>query len=240
MTQNHLTDLSFVVQHLQRSHLAQANYCPTCGATYPTRTDCDAHIRARICDNRPFRREGITEDQLARIRQRGPRVNAVEKWNYYYNIIFPGKLLPTTPYVNDTFTECILIHKRIIRLNQDHFLAYPVLDRLLAPSPSTDPFSLPPDIVNLYFDPASIQRSIPDQDDLSFLASDHRTIYCGEQQVFVSVTDLAASQALEQQFQLIFADTALGPPINAAFEGYEEGPSGDTEAEGEGNADESF
>ncbi len=183
LLRNRLTETSFVVQHLARSHKSQPIHCPICGEMFDRRNDCDDHIRLQSCERRIFHHKGLTEDQLNHLREPRRGLNEADRWYRLWNIIFPNILPPDSPYVGTEYEEMIgVIRRAWAAVRQNHPGAHPLaaflvnhqarhgaqpygpgeLDNIVATTEST------------YLSWSSVMSIIPRQDDLSFLTSDRQ------------------------------------------------------------------
>ncbi|KAH7026645.1 uncharacterized protein B0I36DRAFT_352478 [Microdochium trichocladiopsis] len=103
-----------VKQHLVRRHL-QPLFCFTCGQAFATQDLQAAHIVERTC-NRPsnFRPpEGVTKDQRDQLSSKvKTSISASEQWFSVWDIIFPTKPRPASPYINEAFVEPIAEFRR--------------------------------------------------------------------------------------------------------------------------------
>lgn len=107
LLRNRLTDTSFVVQHVLRTHNRQPIHCPVCGNVFDTHTERDSHIQAQSCERREVRYEGLTQDQVNRLRVPRRHLNEVKRWFSIWDIIFPNTPRPDSPYVGSEAEEMI-------------------------------------------------------------------------------------------------------------------------------------
>ncbi|KAK1636473.1 hypothetical protein BDP81DRAFT_471540 [Colletotrichum phormii] len=89
-----------VKQHLCRKH-SQPHYCSRCGREFETQEEERRHTRQQDCTKRANQPpEGITHDQQRDLKERVDRKLAVEQqWFAVWDIVFPGKQRPRSPYV---------------------------------------------------------------------------------------------------------------------------------------------
>ena len=127
LLRNQLTETSFVVQHLERCH-RQPIHCPLCNRVFKTRAECDRHIRlqsccslcgqvfttreectqhtqARSCERREVRCEGLTDDEVARLRVSRRHLNEPQRWYDIWDIVFDDTPHPDSPYVSSVPEE---------------------------------------------------------------------------------------------------------------------------------------
>ncbi|KAJ1323055.1 growth factor independent 1 [Microdochium nivale] len=104
----HFTRISDVKQHLRRDH-KRPLFCQKCGKEFKPQSSqdykfqarLDDHADARSCERQDFEKpEGDTEDQIQEL---GARVSASAtlpaQWYSIWDIVFPGKARPNTPFV---------------------------------------------------------------------------------------------------------------------------------------------
>ncbi|KZL71831.1 hypothetical protein CT0861_10333 [Colletotrichum tofieldiae] len=101
-----LSRIRDVKQHLSRKHM-QPHFCPSCGRTFRALEDQREHIRLRTCDNGNFLPpDGITQDQQKDLSARVDRkLQERDQWFAVWDIVFPGKPRPESPYVYGPFHE---------------------------------------------------------------------------------------------------------------------------------------
>lgn len=116
---------NYFKQHLRRYHL-QPIHCSICGELFRHMSDKDDHIRNHSCHSRAFIHDGITQYQLEMI-NRIPRTwHPKERWYQLWDILFPGKPRPATPYVKDPWDEVLEVQQTLLMGNRaGPFLATP-------------------------------------------------------------------------------------------------------------------
>jgi hypothetical protein len=106
---------SRVKQHLTRNHAPI--YCHRCLATFSDDESHDAHVDSVNCQRDPAAGlDGLSDaqrEQLSR-RMRGPEA---ERWYGIWDICFPGRTRPSSPYLDHRLTEDCAVF-------QEHFLSH--------------------------------------------------------------------------------------------------------------------
>ncbi|KAK3381244.1 hypothetical protein B0H63DRAFT_523972 [Podospora didyma] len=173
LLRNSLTETCFVVQHLERSHPKQPIHCPVCGRTFDTRTDCNDHIGRRLCEPRTFQHPGFTDDQLRGLRQPRRNLNEAERWYCLWDILYPGKPRPASPYVGSPFEEMMNIARRAYQAARDNIFDFNPVVRILTSQPYNQINNTGAAVESQLFDWPHVMSIIPtDEDDLSYLTSD--------------------------------------------------------------------
>jgi hypothetical protein len=186
LLRNCLSDTSFVVQHLERGHPHQPIHCPICGEVFDTHHDRDSHIRLQSCEQRNFRHEGLTTDQLRQLRQNRRTLNEVERWYCLWDILYPTTPRPDSPYVGSVLEEITSIFRRAWRAARQNLLGeHPMTEFLMNPLRSgaglqmydhLEVQEIIADNESRFLDWRQIRSIIPERDDLSFLSSDPQPI----------------------------------------------------------------
>ncbi|KAH7000679.1 hypothetical protein EDB80DRAFT_866686 [Ilyonectria destructans] len=100
---------SDVVQHLERCHaLHESFYCPKCWRQQISRAGRDYHIRDCSSPNLPPRPGRLYDDELAEVKERLKSLRGYtneDKWFAMWDMIFPGRPRPDTPYVEQGMAE---------------------------------------------------------------------------------------------------------------------------------------
>lgn len=115
LLKNHLTSISYVVQHLQRPvHQRQPIHCPRCGVQFGTRDECNRHINSpQQCSPQSFHYPGLTEDQLTAIRtRRNAFPDDVSRWFDLWKGMFPNTRPPDSPFVVSEKQELLNVTRR--------------------------------------------------------------------------------------------------------------------------------
>ncbi|KAF2477218.1 uncharacterized protein BDR25DRAFT_339195 [Lindgomyces ingoldianus] len=104
-----LRDISRLKQHLARKHRIPT-HCPSCSLKFESELERDQHIRARSCEILPPRNwDGIDQSQKRQLEQRvSPGKTKEENWYIIYEILFPGKPRPRSPYVDAPLSDDLL------------------------------------------------------------------------------------------------------------------------------------
>ncbi len=92
-----------VKRHIWAAH-RRPYHCPACGTVFPAADEWEGHIRTARCDQRAFKLEGVSEDQLERLSiPSGSRQSREEQWYSIWGMVFPGIEPPSTPFLpNDS------------------------------------------------------------------------------------------------------------------------------------------
>ncbi|KAH8878582.1 hypothetical protein GQ53DRAFT_93426 [Thozetella sp. PMI_491] len=187
LLRNRLTDTAFVVQHLERGHERQPIHCSTCGTIFQARDACHDHILRMECERQSFCYDGITENQLRRLRENRRTFNEVERWYCLWEVMYPASPRPDSPYVGSPLEEMLSIVRRALQAARHNFPSGNPVAELLGSLAVTFGSSLPYSLVDLsgpisdtieehLLNWSYITSIIPDQDDLSFLTSDRSII----------------------------------------------------------------
>ncbi|KZL81408.1 hypothetical protein CI238_00428 [Colletotrichum incanum] len=101
-----LSRIRDVKQHLSRIYI-QPHFYPSCAVIFRALKDQREHIRPRTCDNGNFQPpDGITQDQQKDLSARVNRkLQERDQWFAVWDIVFPGKPRPESPYVYGPFHE---------------------------------------------------------------------------------------------------------------------------------------
>ncbi|SPQ24621.1 67585750-113b-4780-a839-bc8f1f764144 [Thermothielavioides terrestris] len=100
-----LDGISRVKQHLSRKH-APEFYCEYCMAVLPNKQAHQAHVEARACSYRACRFPGITHQQQRELSRRSkPNLSEPERWFAIWDIVFPGRPRPASPYIDTDLSE---------------------------------------------------------------------------------------------------------------------------------------
>jgi hypothetical protein len=104
-----LKDISRVKQHLYRVHRRPDHYCGRCSEVFNSQDALDTHTRALdVCDVRdPQFSEKMTADQLTSIKRRSPGRSPRDTWYIIFKVLFPGAVLPDTPFAEWTSPDTI-------------------------------------------------------------------------------------------------------------------------------------
>ncbi|KAI0897856.1 hypothetical protein F4806DRAFT_507633 [Annulohypoxylon nitens] len=105
-------------QHIKRKHVPPL-HCPTCGEEFRDLSSRDDHIDARACQESYFPRTWATLDMLDELDNTANRLNShsdEERWYIIWDIMFPGRARPPSPYIDNTHegTRVSLIRAAII------------------------------------------------------------------------------------------------------------------------------
>ena len=157
LLRNQLTETSFVVQHLERSH-RQPIHCPLCSRVFNSRAECDGHIRlqsccsvcgqefatreefthhaqALSCEMRETRCEGMTDDEVIRLRVPRRHLNEPERWYNIWDIVFSDTPHPDSPYVSSVPEEIFKVRCNLCFLGQFPYVWADLVRFSDAPSP---------------------------------------------------------------------------------------------------------
>ncbi|KAK4450889.1 hypothetical protein QBC34DRAFT_348432 [Podospora aff. communis PSN243] len=114
-----LTRVRDVKQHINRRHARTASYCPICYATFDSMASRDSHTQLRECEPReptavdPV--DGVSLETQEVLKQRVDRsLPAIDQWNDMWDILFPGKPRPLTPYLGSTVEESLVMVRGVL------------------------------------------------------------------------------------------------------------------------------
>ncbi|KAH6976454.1 hypothetical protein BKA56DRAFT_618366 [Ilyonectria sp. MPI-CAGE-AT-0026] len=96
-----------IMQHLERCHRLPPFYCPKCWHKQTNKAARDSHIRNCSSPNLP-QPERLYDDKLDQLKDmlKGPRGRTdEEKWFAMWDVIFPGRPRPRSPYVEQGMAE---------------------------------------------------------------------------------------------------------------------------------------
>jgi hypothetical protein len=113
-----LTRVRDVKQHLVRRHRMPI-YCPICKQSFSDEKSRDVHTNELACKEPPggVSITGITEEQREALSRRVNRsLDEAGQWNSIWDILFPGRPRPGSPYVANKMEEAI---DRILTCWQD-------------------------------------------------------------------------------------------------------------------------
>jgi hypothetical protein len=101
-----LTKISYVKQHILRAH-RMPPHCQMCNGSFQTDDQLHQHVRAMTCERQPYTPpDGVTEDQIFRLRSRVNQKNSLEdQWHEVFDIIFPRVPRPTSVYLDPELSE---------------------------------------------------------------------------------------------------------------------------------------
>ncbi len=121
-----LSRIRDVKQHLMRRH-RRPTYCPVCGEIFNDSGRCDSHITARTCYPPPggVNIEGVTETQSVALTRRVDRtLDASSQWFSVWDILFPDRCRPQSPYLSLThFGELLSIFHNYWEHQRDTLIA---------------------------------------------------------------------------------------------------------------------
>ncbi|KAI0474738.1 hypothetical protein F4859DRAFT_77890 [Xylaria cf. heliscus] len=106
---NSFEKISYVVQHLMRTHFKGVNCdCPICGEGFETISSRNEHIRERLCPKRDLELKDITAEKLEEIRISNNKPKSqYNKWVDIYKILFGDSTSLPQPWYTDP-RECLL------------------------------------------------------------------------------------------------------------------------------------
>ena len=110
------TKTSYLKQHLGRHHM-QPIHCPVCGDLFDTHRLRFEHIRKKACHARDFHLDGMTRSQQEMIQVVPRNRTPEERWFIMWDIIFPGKPRPASPFVGDPWIEVVQTHQQLLKKN---------------------------------------------------------------------------------------------------------------------------
>jgi len=108
-----LSGASRVKQHLARNHTPI--YCHRCLATFSDDESHRAHDHSVNCQRDPAAGlDGLSDVQRQKLSQR-MRAGEVEKWYAIWDICFPGRARPSSPYLDHRLTEdCAVFQEHLL------------------------------------------------------------------------------------------------------------------------------
>jgi hypothetical protein len=104
-----LKDISRLKQHLSRCHRVPI-HCALCSEAFDSEEERDEHLRELTCEKLPpVQWDGVNEKQRKQLEQRvSTKVSLEENWYRIFEILFPGKPRPKSPYVGRMLSADLL------------------------------------------------------------------------------------------------------------------------------------
>ncbi|KXH63740.1 hypothetical protein CNYM01_13915 [Colletotrichum nymphaeae SA-01] len=104
-----LSQIKYVKSHLYRFHAAPIT-CPCCGAAFQDEETRDQHARARRCEvvSEGYipSHEGLSQGRMRQVSKRAnPSHSPEEQWFTIWDIVFPSKPRPSSPYIDGVLSE---------------------------------------------------------------------------------------------------------------------------------------
>ncbi|KAK1716389.1 hypothetical protein BDP67DRAFT_398358 [Colletotrichum lupini] len=104
-----LSQIKYVKSHLYRFHAAPIT-CPCCGAAFQDEETRDQHARARRCEvvseGYITSHEGLSQGRMRQVSKRAnPSHSPEEQWFTIWDIVFPSKPRPSSPYIDGVLSE---------------------------------------------------------------------------------------------------------------------------------------
>lgn len=109
---SYLRDISRLKQHLYRVHALPKHYCIRCYQSFKTRERYNVHARTSppcYLRSESLYKERMTEDQYDRVHRCVVKGGPYKLWYSIYEVLFPGKPRPSSPYVS-TADPCSVAH----------------------------------------------------------------------------------------------------------------------------------
>ncbi|KAH8883100.1 hypothetical protein GQ53DRAFT_847211 [Thozetella sp. PMI_491] len=105
-----MSKISYVKQHLKRTHKAPKWRCTVCQDVFPDQPSYNRHQNTRECKSSTSRgrQDEMDEGQwgeIDRLTSRRPGATAESMWYAMFGVLFPGTPLPATPYVESGISE---------------------------------------------------------------------------------------------------------------------------------------
>ncbi|KAI0885145.1 uncharacterized protein GGS22DRAFT_162880 [Annulohypoxylon maeteangense] len=94
-----------VRQHIKRKHISPI-YCPVCGDEFRSDALRDEHINAQTCQHHDFPHSWATAEQISSMDMAANELNSSsdeERWFTIWDIMFPDRQQPPSPYISDTY-----------------------------------------------------------------------------------------------------------------------------------------
>jgi len=140
-----LSTASRVKQHLFRNHVPRF-YCQRCLVTFEEQLAYDLHIQSppgHVCTrNSSARLDGISREQHLQLCRKNTRLkesSEVDKWYIIWDIAFPDRSRPTSPYLDMQLTEdCASLKEHFLSNGPDILRQEIVSDLALLMSDSTE------------------------------------------------------------------------------------------------------
>ncbi|KAK4167959.1 hypothetical protein QBC43DRAFT_310533 [Cladorrhinum sp. PSN259] len=92
-----------VKQHLTRTHTEPKIFCDKCKTTFPDEAAKERHLRqdGHVCTFKPWNEHLITRSQQVELHRKSrPDTSEAERWFDIWDILFPGRLRPSSPYID--------------------------------------------------------------------------------------------------------------------------------------------
>ena len=105
-----MSKISYVKQHLQRTHRGPRWRCSVCHDVFPDQAAYDRHLTAHECQGprSKGRHDEMTEvqwEEIGRLTSRRAGSTTESMWYAMFEVLFPGAPRPETPYVGSGIAE---------------------------------------------------------------------------------------------------------------------------------------
>ncbi len=105
-----MSKISYVKQHLQRTHRGPRWRCSVCQEAFPDQAAYNRHLTAQECQGpkSKVRQDEMSEGQweeIGRLTSRRAGATTESMWYAMFDVLFPGAPRPETPYVESGISE---------------------------------------------------------------------------------------------------------------------------------------
>ncbi len=115
-----MSKISYVKQHLQRTHRGPRWRCSVCHEVFPEQAACNRHLTTHECRGprsklRPDEMSEVQWEEIGRLTSRRAGATTESMWYAMFDVLFPGTPRPDTPYVGSGISEMTMHFRDFVR-----------------------------------------------------------------------------------------------------------------------------